>query len=81
MIHNSESVQTSRSPARRPSHLRSDRLLAELLALNEEMMAQLKLERREVPKIKDFLTGMIDQHEKAATSLRTQLKRFRSASR
>ncbi len=54
---------------------RSDKMLADLLALNEEMIAQLRLERLSVVGTTDFLTGMIDQHEQAALKLRDQLRR------
>jgi hypothetical protein len=54
---------------------RSDRMLAELLALNEEMITQLRLERLSAVGTTDFIAGMIDQHEQAATSLRGQLAR------
>jgi hypothetical protein len=64
------------------SGLYSDHMLAELLALQEGMIAQLRLERLRVADTADFLTGMIDhfltgvidQHEKAAALLRTQLE-------
>jgi hypothetical protein len=62
--------------------LYSDHMLAELLALQERMIAQLRLERLGVAGSADFLTdmidhflaGVIDQHEKAASLLRTQLE-------
>jgi hypothetical protein len=64
------------------SGLYSDHMLAELLALQEGMIAQLRLERLRVADTADFLTDMIDhfltsvidQHEKAAAMLRTQLE-------
>jgi hypothetical protein len=64
------------------SSLYSDHMLAELLALQEGMIAQLRLERLRVADTADFLTdmvdrfltGVIDQHEKAAALLRTQLE-------
>jgi hypothetical protein len=49
-------------------------MLSELLALNEEMISQLRLERLTVIGTADFLTTMIDQHEKAAALLRTRLE-------
>ena len=52
----------------------SDHMLSELLALNEEMISQLRLERLTVIGTADFLTTMIDQHEKAAALLRTRLE-------
>jgi len=62
--------------------LYSDHMLAELLALQEGMTAQLRLERQRVADtacfltdmIDHFLTGVIDQHEKATAMLRTQLE-------
>ncbi|MDI1251187.1 MAG: hypothetical protein PSV13_20155 [Lacunisphaera sp.] len=51
----------------------SKRLLAELLALNEEMIGQLHLERLSDAGTAGFLTKMIAQHEKAAVLLRSQL--------
>jgi len=54
--------------------LYSDVMLSQLLALHEEMIVQLCLERLEVVGTSDFLTGMIDQHEEAAAQLRAQLK-------
>jgi hypothetical protein len=56
---------------------RSDLMLAELLALNEEMITQLRLERLSAVGTTDFIAGMIDQHEQAATRLRDQLARHR----
>jgi hypothetical protein len=60
--------------------LYSDHMLAELLALQEETIAQLRLERLMVAGTADFLadiidhflTGAIEQHEKAAAMLRAQ---------
>lgn len=49
------------------------RLLAELLALNEEMVEQLCLERLSAVGQADILTGLIAQHEKTAGLLRAQL--------
>ena len=63
--------------------LYSDHMLAELLALQErDDRRQLRLERLRVADSADFLTdmidhfltGVIDQHEKAAVLLRTQLE-------
>jgi hypothetical protein len=60
----------------------SDHMLAELLALQEGMIAQLRLERLQIANTADFLTamidhfltGVIDQHEKAAALLRMRLE-------
>ncbi|SDS12820.1 hypothetical protein [Opitutus sp. GAS368] len=57
----------------RPARRCSSRLLAELLAMNEEMIEQLHLERLSETGTAGFLTKMIEQHEKAAVLLRTQL--------
>ncbi len=62
------------SPARYSSHL-----LEELLALNEDMIEQLHLERLSEKGTADFLTRMIAQHERAAALLRSQLARPASA--
>ena len=60
-------------PGRCPAHL-----LVELLALNEEMIEQLHLERLSDAGTADFLTNMIGQHEKAAALLRAQLKKHQT---
>ena len=65
------SARTSGAP---DATLYSDLMLSQLLALHEEMIVQLCLERLEVVGTSDFLTGMIDQHEEAAAQLRAQLK-------
>jgi hypothetical protein len=57
---------------------RSDRMLAELLALNEEMIVQLRLERLSVVGSTDFIAAMIDQHELAVERLRAQMKSHES---
>lgn len=51
----------------------SNQLLVELLALNEEMIGQLQLERLSETGTAGFLSKMIEQHEKAAALLRSQL--------
>jgi hypothetical protein len=66
-------VQAARISAQPGSALYSDHMLAELLALHEEMVAQLRLERFGDAGVSGFLTGMTDQHEKAAAMLRAQL--------
>ena len=48
-------------------------LLAELLALNEEMIEQLHAERLSVGGTADFALRMVAQHEKAAALLRVRL--------
>lgn len=62
------------SSGRCPSHL-----LVELLAMNEEMIEQLHLERLSETGTAGFLTKMIEQHEKAAAMLRSQLATHASA--
>jgi hypothetical protein len=57
----------------------SSQLLVELLALNEEMVEQLHLERLSETGTAGFLTKMIEQHEKAAALLRSQLATHASA--
>lgn len=52
----------------------SDHMLGELLALHEEMIGQLRLERQGVIGCADFLTGVIEQHEKTAAMLRAKLE-------
>jgi len=62
--------------------LYSDHMLAELLSVQEGMLAQLRLERLRIANTTDFLTdmidhfltGVIDQHEKATALLRAQLE-------
>ena len=59
----------------RPKLIRcSEQVLAELLALNEEMIEQLHAERRSVAGSADFIIRMIDHHESAAVLLRAQLE-------
>ena len=48
-------------------------MLIELLAMHEEMIAQLQFERAEIAGTAGFLSGLIAQHEKAAAQLRTRL--------
>jgi hypothetical protein len=57
-------------------------MLAELIALREEMIVRLRLERLTVVRTADFLagmidhflTGVIDQHEKEAAMLWAQFE-------
>ena len=55
-------------------------LLAELLALHEDLIVQLRsdgdacTERFKDAGTADFLTGLMEQHEKAAWMLRSQLE-------
>jgi hypothetical protein len=56
----------------------SAHLLADLLAMNEEMVVQLRLEQLSVIGTARFLSTMIEQHEKTAATLRAQLEKQRS---
>jgi len=67
-----EAARTSSDPG---AGLSSAALLAELLTLHEEMIGQLCLERLESVGSADFLTAMIEQHEKTAAMLRAKLAR------
>jgi len=60
---------SAQNPGRCPDHV-----LAELLALNEEMIEQLQGERLSVQGTAAFIVSMIAQHEKAAALLRAQLR-------
>lgn len=51
----------------------SEGVLKELLALNEEMIEQLRIERTDSTGRTAFITGMIEQHQLVASSLRAQL--------
>lgn len=51
-------------------------MLAELLSLHREMIEQLKLERIATEGKVEFLTGLIEQHEKTAAMLRAKLETF-----
>jgi len=59
--------------------VRSNQMLSELLALNEEMIVQLRVERTEAAGRTDFITGMIAQHENVAAKLRAQLRNLQAA--
>ena len=58
---------------------RSDRILCELLALNQEMIVQLRLEGKSIGGTTDFIEVMIAHHEQAAERLRAQLKHHASS--
>jgi len=51
----------------------SEQMLTELLAMHEEMIVQLRVERAEIAGTAGFLSGLIAQHEKAAAQLRIRL--------
>jgi hypothetical protein len=70
------SALTARISLKQSVSKRSDRMLSELLALNEDMIAQLRLERQEAVGTTDFITGLIGDHEKAAAKLSAQLRSF-----
>jgi hypothetical protein len=67
-------VQAVRASSDPGPILKSDHMLAELLVLHEEMIAQLRLERLGAVGCVDFLTGLIEQHEKTAAMLRAKLE-------
>lgn len=73
-------VHAARSAADPASVLCSDRMLAELLALHEDMIEQLRLERLATVGNLEFLTTMIDQHENTAAMLRAKLRSHRTES-
>jgi hypothetical protein len=56
--------------------LYSDHMLAELLCLHREMVDQLRLELLGSASNIDFLTSLIQQHEKAAELLHMKLQNF-----
>ena len=56
------------------SGLYSDQMLAELVFLNEDMAAQLRLERSGPAGRAEFVTSLIDHHEKTAAMLRAALQ-------
>lgn len=66
-------VQAARASSAPGPILYSDHMLIELLALHEEMIGQLRLERMEAAGNAAFLSGMIDQHEKTAAMIRAKL--------
>lgn len=53
--------------------LYSDHMLAELAALHDDMIAQLRLDCLRFVESTNFLSGMIAQHEKTAAELRAHL--------
>jgi hypothetical protein len=65
------SARTSSAPA---SRLNSDSMLAEFVALHEDMVEQLRLERLGTVGSTAFLTSLIDQHEKTAAMLRAKIE-------
>lgn len=67
-------VQAVRASSDPGPVLNSDHMLGELLLLHEEMIAQLRLERMGATVGIDFLTDLIEQHEKTAAMLRAKLE-------
>jgi osmotically-inducible protein OsmY len=67
-------LQAARASSDPAPILDSDHMLAELLVLHEEMIVQLRLERMGAAGSVEFLTGMIEQHEKTAAMLRAKLE-------
>jgi starvation-inducible DNA-binding protein len=76
----SDLVKSARSEADPGYDLSAEHMLAELLALHEEMIVQLRTdseactERFKDAGTADFLTGLMKQHEKTAWMLRAQLE-------
>lgn len=71
-------VRASRSPFDNADTLHSESMLVELLALHEEVLAQLKLERLGSTEVPEILIGMIEQHERVASGIRLQLEALRT---
>lgn len=73
-------TKAARSSADPGFGLPAEHMLAELLALHEDMIVQLRtdsaacLERFKDAGTADFLTGLMERHEKAAWMLRAQLE-------
>jgi starvation-inducible DNA-binding protein len=73
-------TKAARSSADPGIDLSSEEMLMELLSLHEEMIVQLRadsdscLERYADSGTADFLTGLMEKHEKAAWMLRAQLE-------
>ena len=66
-------VHASRHPFDFASTASAASMLAELLVLHEQMVAQLRLPRLSTVGTTEFLRGMIEQHERAVGMLRAQL--------
>jgi len=73
-------TKAARSSADAGIDLPDEQMIAELLALHEEMIVQLRTDSEACAKnfsdagTADFLTGLMEQHEKAAWMLRAQLE-------
>jgi len=76
----SDLTKAARSSADPGIDLPAEHMLSELLALHEEMIVQLRTDSEACAKnfrdagTADFLTGLMEQHEKAAWMLRAQLE-------
>jgi hypothetical protein len=72
-----KSVRGPRAPRSSPTPApdrRADHVLSELLAMNEEMVVQLRVEQAEAAETTEFFASMIKQHEVAAERLRAELR-------
>jgi hypothetical protein len=67
-------LRATRAPATSATPPSTDTLLAELLALHEEMVDQLRAEHPHGSTTTAFLQGMIEQHTNAAAMLRAKLE-------
>lgn len=67
-------VHAARASSDPAPSLYSDHMLAELLSLHEEMLAQMHRQRFSVIGTADFRTCIMKQHERAAAMLRAQLE-------
>ena len=72
-------TKAARSSADPGIDLSSDHMLSELLALHEDLVVQLRKDAASAERLgdigtTDFLTGLLEQHEKAAWMLRAQLE-------
>lgn len=73
-------TKSARSSADPGIGLAAEHMLSELLALHEEMIVQLRgdseacLERYKDSGTADFLTGLMERHEKTAWMIRSQLE-------
>ena len=72
-------TKAARSSADPGIDLASDHMLSELLALHEDLAIQLRKDAASAERLgdigtTDFLTGLLEQHEKTAWMLRAQLE-------
>ena len=72
-------VRSARTSSGPESRLNSDSMLAEFVALHEDMVEQLRLERLGTVGSTAFLTSLIEQHEKTAAMLRAKIEHRQSA--